>query len=254
MEVKQLSYSYNQEKQSLKSVSTHIDKGFITTIIGPNGCGKSTLLGVMSGNYKPGGGEVILSGEHVSRMKPRDLAKQLAIVHQQSEAPQEMTVEKLVSFGRLPHRSMFSDHRKENEDAIEWALKCTNLLAKRTLRIEELSGGERQRIWIAMALAQQTSLLFLDEPTTFLDIYYQYEILDLIRMLNSEHGITIVMVLHDINQAIRYSDQIIVMKDGEIVRKGAPKEVISAPLVKEIYGVDVLVKHEEMTGMYIVPI
>lgn len=254
MEVKELSFAYNPQKQSLKSVSTHIDNGCITTIIGPNGCGKSTLLGVMSGNYKPGVGEVILNGEQISRMKPRDLAKQLAIVHQQSEAPQEITVEKLVSFGRLPHRSLFSDHRKENEEAVEWALKCTNLLEKRTRRIEELSGGERQRIWIAMALAQQTSLLFLDEPTTFLDIYYQYEILDLIKMLNLEHGITIVMVLHDINQAIRYSDQIIVMKEGEIVRKGTPKEVITAPLVKEIYSVDVLVKQEEKTGMYIVPI
>ena len=144
---------------------------------------------------------------------------------------------------------------EEDEQAIEWALERTDLTEKTTkCRLMTLSGGQKQRVWIAMALAQDTPFLFLDEPTTYLDIYYQYELLELIKNLNRTHGMSIVMVLHDINQAIRYSDTIIAMKDGEIVVKGAPSEVITAQTVKEIYGVDVVVKTDEDTGMYIVPV
>lgn len=253
MEINNVTFSYDSITNRLKSVSSHIEHGKITTIIGPNGCGKSTLLGVMSRNYIPKNGEVILDGKTISQYKPKEFARKLAVVHQQNEAPADITVEKLTSFGRMPHKSFLSSQTEEDAEAIEKALRCTNLHEKRNVPISELSGGERQRVWIAMTLAQSTPMLFLDEPTTYLDIYYQLEILELIKELNEVHGLTIVMVLHDINQAIRYSDHIIVMKDGEITMKGKPNDIVTEEMIKATYGVDVVVKHDEDTGLYMVP-
>ncbi len=196
----------------------------------------------------------MLDGKAISSYKPKELAKKLAVVHQHNDAPADITVEKLVSYGRMPHKGMLSQNKEEDEQAIEWALTCTNLLAKRNRPIDQLSGGERQRVWIAMSLAQRTPILFLDEPTTYLDIYYQIELLELIRDLNVRHGLTIVMVLHDINQAIRYSDQIMVMKEGEIIVRGTPEEVINQETMKAIYGVNVVVRQEQGLGLYIVPV
>ncbi|WP_028563186.1 ABC transporter ATP-binding protein [Paenibacillus pinihumi] len=254
MEIKDVVFSYDQKTEHLKKVSSVIQHGKVTTIIGPNGCGKSTLLGVMSKNYEPKSGEVLLDGKAISSYKPKELAKKLAVVHQHNDAPADITVEKLVSYGRMPHKGMLSQNKEEDEQAIEWALTCTNLLAKRNRPIDQLSGGERQRVWIAMSLAQRTPILFLDEPTTYLDIYYQIELLELIRDLNVRHGLTIVMVLHDINQAIRYSDQIMVMKEGEIIVRGTPEEVINQETMKAIYGVNVVVRQEQGLGLYIVPV
>ncbi|WP_028552565.1 ABC transporter ATP-binding protein [Paenibacillus sp. UNC451MF] len=254
MEIKDVTFSYDKKNNQLKSINGEIQIGKITTIIGPNGCGKSTLLGVMSQNYAPQSGQIVLDGKLLSGYKPKELARKLAVVHQQNEAPADLTVEKLTRFGRLPHQSFFTQPKEEDEQAVEWALSCTNLSGKRNLTLDQLSGGERQRVWIAMALAQKTNILFLDEPTTYLDIYYQIELLELVKMLNSSFGLTIVMVLHDINQAIRYSDQLIVMKNGEIAMKGEPCDVITEGTVKAIYGVDVLVKHEKDTGFYLVPV
>ncbi|MEB1807949.1 MAG: ABC transporter ATP-binding protein [Bacillaceae bacterium] len=253
MEIKDITFSYDNKSDLLKSISSDIKIGKVTTIIGPNGSGKSTLLGVMSRNYTPRKGQVLLDGKAISEYKPKDFAKKLAVVHQQNEAPSDMTVEKLTSFGRMPHKSLFAQANEEDQEAIEWALTCTNLQAKRKNTLDQLSGGERQRVWIAMSLAQKTPILFLDEPTTYLDIYYQYEILELVKKLNATHGLTIVMVLHDINQAIRYSDHLIVMKDGEVVLSGTPCEVVTEKSMKSIYGVDVVIKEEEKTGLYIVP-
>ncbi|EEK48693.1 Ferrichrome transport ATP-binding protein fhuC [Bacillus cereus ATCC 10876] len=207
----------------------------------------------MSRNHAPSSGEVILDGKAISEYKPKEFARKLAVVHQQNEAPADITVEKLISFGRMPYKNIFSPQTDEDREAIERALVCTNLQSKRDKPIYALSGGERQRVWIAMTLAQNTPMLFLDEPTTYLDIYYQLEILELVKELNEVHGLTIVMVLHDINQAIRYSDHIIVMKDGEIITKGNPNDVITEEMVKAIYGVDVIVKQDEDTGLYMVP-
>jgi len=207
----------------------------------------------MSRNHAPNSGEVILDGKAISEYKPKEFARKLAVVHQQNEAPADITVEKLISFGRMPYKNVFSSQTDEDREAIERALTCTNLQSKREKPIHALSGGERQRVWIAMTLAQSTPMLFLDEPTTYLDIYYQLEILELVKELNEVYGLTIVMVLHDINQAIRYSNHIIVMKDGEIVTKGNPNEVITEEMVKAIYGVDVVVKQDEDTGLYMVP-
>ncbi|NOU94524.1 ATP-binding cassette domain-containing protein [Paenibacillus sp. LMG 31456] len=254
MEIKDVTFSYDKKTDHLKSVRSLIEIGKITTIIGPNGCGKSTLLGVMSHNNTPRSGQVILDGKSINTYKPKELAKRLAVVHQHNDAPSDLTVEKLVSFGRMPHKNLFTPNADEDEGAIEQALTATNLLAKRKLTIDQLSGGERQRVWIAMALAQTTPFLFLDEPTTYLDIYYQYELLDLIKSLNAEHGLTIVMVLHDINQAIRYSDSIMVMKSGQIVLSGSPQDVITEATIKAIYGVDVIIKQDQAAGLYMVPI
>lgn len=207
----------------------------------------------MSRNHDPRSGEVMLDGKAISQYKPKEFARKLAVVHQQNEAPADITVEKLTSFGRMPYKNIFSTQTDEDSEAIERALTCTRLQDKRDKPIHALSGGERQRVWIAMTLAQNTPMLFLDEPTTYLDIYYQLEILELVKELNEVHGLTIVMVLHDINQAIRYSHHIIVMKDGEIVMKGTPHDVVTEDMIKSIYGVEVVVKHDEDTGLYMVP-
>jgi len=254
MDIKDITFSYDKKVNTLHGVNSTIDIGRVTTIIGPNGSGKSTLLSVMANNNHPQSGQVLLEGKALADFKPKELAKRLAVVHQQNNAPSDMTVEKLTSYGRIPYKSLFTSETDEDQQAIEWALSCTNLTDKRTVPIDELSGGQMQRVWIAMALAQKTPFLLLDEPTTYLDIYYQYELLELIKGLNRTHEMSIVMVLHDINQAIRYSDIIIAMKDGQIVAKGTPSEVITVQTVKEIYGVDVVVKNDIETGMYIIPI
>lgn len=254
MDIKEITFSYDKKVNTLHGVNSTIDSGKVTTIIGPNGCGKSTLLSVMANNNNPQSGQVLLEGKALADFKPKELAKKLAVVHQQNNAPPDMTVEKLTSYGRIPYKSLFTSATVEDQQAIEWALACTNLTDKRKVPIDELSGGQMQRVWIAMALAQKTPFLLLDEPTTYLDIYYQYELLELIKGLNRTHGMSIVMVLHDINQAIRYSDIIIAMKEGKIVAKGTPSEVITVQTVKEIYGVDVVVKNDKETGMYIIPI
>ncbi|QTD40878.1 ABC transporter ATP-binding protein [Sporosarcina sp. Te-1] len=254
MDIKDVTFSYDKKLNTLHGIDGSIDIGKVTTIIGPNGCGKSTLLGVLSNHYNPQKGEVQLDGKALTDFKLKELAKRIAIVHQQNKAPFDMTVEKLTAYGRIPYKTLFSTSTKEDEEAVEWALASTNLLDKRQTPIHELSGGQMQRVWIAMALTQRTPFLFLDEPTTYLDIYYQYELLELVRELNEQHGITIVMVLHDINQAIRYSDTIVVMKDGKIAAKGEPTDVITADAIKDIYGIHVVVMLDEETGMYIVPI
>lgn len=165
-----------------------------------------------------------------------------------------MTVEKLVYYGRLPHKAAFTQHGDKDEEKVTWALERTGLIEKRHMAIDNLSGGQQQRAWIAMALAQDTPYLFLDEPTANLDIFYQYEILDLVKELCKEEGLTIVMVLHDINQAIQYSHEIIAMKNGRIISHGNPREIVTKHLMREVYGVNVVVKDDPELGMYIVPI
>lgn len=253
MEAKEITFSYDEKTSLLTNVSCEIEKGKVTTIIGPNGSGKSTLLGVLSKSYLPQGGQILLDGKALNQYKPKELAKKLAVVHQQNDAPVDMTVEKLTSFGRLAHRHFLTPQHDEDDEAIDWALACTNLTEKREKTITQLSGGERQRVWIAMALAQKTPILFLDEPTTYLDMYFQFEILELVKSLNERYGLTIVMVLHDVNQAIRYSDRLIVMKAGEIVLEGTPEEMLTAEMFKAVYGVDVLIKEDDEMGLFVVP-
>ncbi|GAB3804480.1 ABC transporter ATP-binding protein [Virgibacillus kimchii] len=254
MEIKEVSFSYQDKVKRLYNVKAEIKKGEITTIIGPNGSGKSTLLSVLTNNNQPQEGQVILDGKTINKYKPKDLAKKLGVVHQQNTAPADMTVEKLVYYGRLPYKNTFSPKDDKDEEMVKWALESTGLYERRNEAIDTLSGGQQQRVWIAMALAQDTPFLFLDEPTSNLDIYYQYEILELVKQLCQEHGLTIVMVLHDINQAIQYSHNLIAMKQGKVIKKGDPKKIVTDQLIKEVYGVNIVVKNDNDVGLYILPL
>lgn len=254
MEIKQVTFAYKDKVTRLHDINMKINKGEMTTIIGPNGSGKSTLLSIMANNNQPGHGEVLLEGKTVSQYKAKELAKILGVVHQQNIAPADMTVEKLVEYGRLPYKGTFTPPSEQDKKMVMWALDSTGLYDKRHMTINTLSGGQQQRAWIAMALAQDAPYLFLDEPTANLDIYYQYEILELVKMLNKKHNLTIVMVLHDINQAIQYSDTIIAMKQGEVIQTGHPGEIMTPELMHEVYGVNVMMKTDTELGMYMVPI
>lgn len=240
-QIHNLSFAYDQET-IIKDLTLTLHKGCITTLIGANGCGKSTLFNLLTKNLKPDVGEICLYEKNVEQIKLRDFAKNVAIVHQYNTAPMDITVEKLVAYGRTPyHRFGRDEDPKKSEEKIKWALEITNTWKHKDKLVSELSGGQKQRVWIAMALAQDTKILFLDEPTTYLDIRYQLQILKLIKTLNREYGLTIVMVLHDINQALYYSDEIIAMKDGKIVAQGIPEKIINTKLVKDIYDVDLKV-------------
>ncbi len=211
-------------------------------------------MSVLTNNNSPKEGKIILDGKILNSYKPKELAKTLSVVYQKNSAPSDMTVEKLVYYGRLPHRNTFSLQSEDDEKLVNWALERTGLYDRRHMTIDSLSGGQQQRVWIAMALAQNTPFLFLDEPTSNLDIYYQYEVLELVKQLSEDHGLTIVMVLHDINQAIQYSDSIIAMKQGSIIAHGRPNEIMTEQLIHDVYGVRVKLKEDELIGKYIIPI
>lgn len=237
-EIRGLNFSYG-ENHVIKDLSLSIKKGRVTTLIGANGCGKSTLFDLMTKNLKPQSGKILLEGTDISQIKLRDFAKRAAIVHQYNTAPGDISVEKLVAYGRAPYRAFGrSSDVKEDEEKIGRAMEITNTEKFRGRAVSELSGGQKQRVWIAMSLAQDTKILFLDEPTTYLDIRYQLQILRLARRLNEEYGITVIMVLHDINQSLYYSDEIIAMKDGRIEAQGEPEKTVTAELVRSVYGVD----------------
>ena len=236
MEVRDLFFSYGKNKV-LKGTSYAIEEGKITTIMGANGCGKSTLFNLMTKNLYPRKGNIFLYGKNIQNLGLKDFAKRVSIVHQYNSSADDITVERLVSFGRTPHRKMMQGRSDEDEKMIRWAMEVTNILKYRDREVSRLSGGQRQRVWIAMALAQNTKILFLDEPTTYLDIRYQIEILKLVKKLNQEYGITIIMVLHDMNQAIHFSDRIIGLKEGEVAVQGAPDEVITEECIRDLYGI-----------------
>ena len=237
-EIKNLYFAYDAN-DVIKGLSVKIPEGKVTTLIGANGCGKSTLFNLMTKNLKPKSGRIFLQNQDISEMKIRDFAKKVAIVHQYNTAPNDITVEKLISYGRTPHQKFgISSDRKKDEEMISHAMEITNMTKHKHKPVSKLSGGQRQRVWIAMALAQDTKILFLDEPTTYLDIRYQLQILKLVRTLNEKYGMTIIMVLHDINQSLYYSDEIIAMKEGMIFAQGKPENIITANLMKNIYGVN----------------
>lgn len=199
-------------------------------------------------------GEVILKGKSLKNTKNKDIAKNIALVHQQNQVPADLTVQELVSFGRVPHKKNFQAYSEEDEKLIQWSMAATGVDKYKNNKVMELSGGERQRVFISMALAQNTDILFLDEPTTYLDIYHQIQVLDIIRKLNKENGITVVMVLHDINQAIQYSDNIIVMKDGKNIAAGNSKNILNTNVIKQVYGVSGVMTEEIEGNFYFIPI
>lgn len=236
--VKDLSFSYGKH-EVIKGLDLTIHEGTVTTLIGANGCGKSTLFNLMTKNLKQNSGTIELGGTNIVDIKLKDFAKKVAIVHQYNTAPADLSVEKLVSYGRTPyHKLGMTNDSKTDEEKVKWAMEITHTLKLKDKPVAELSGGQKQRVWIAMALAQDTKILFLDEPTTYLDIRYQLQILKLIRKLNREYGITIVMVLHDINQSLHYSDEIVAMKDGKMIAHGESEKIITSELVKSVYDVE----------------
>lgn len=216
-----------------------IREGVVTTLIGANGSGKSTLFNLLTKNLKPQAGSIFLRAGDVSALRLKDFAKLVAIVHQRNSAPGDLSVEKLVGYGRYPFQGLGQKRdADEDERMVAWALETTGLSELADAPVASLSGGQAQRAWIAMALAQGSKVLLLDEPTTYLDVRYQLDILRLVRRLNAEFGITVVMVLHDINQALCYSDEVVALADGRIVAQGAPREVVTPDVIKRVYGID----------------
>lgn len=230
---------YFANSQSTTSIS--VQKGKITTILGANGCGKSTLFSLMTKNLTPDKGKILMGKKNIANLRLNEFALCAAIVHQYNTAADDITVERLVSFGRTPHLGVMGIQGEEDEKFVEWAMEVTNITQLRDRELSRLSGGQRQRVWIAMALAQGTEILFLDEPTTYLDIRYQIEILELVKKLNREYGMTIIMVLHEINQAIYFSDQIIGLCDGKVLVQGEPDEVITEESIRALYGIELKV-------------
>lgn len=220
----------------IDGLDLHIQPGRITTIVGANACGKSTLLRSLSRLLSPRAGQVLLDGKSIHRMPSRLLAQRLGLLPQSPVAPEGITVADLVSRGRHPHHGMLSRWTREDDAAVGAALDATRTLDLAERPVDELSGGQRQRVWIAMALAQQTDILLLDEPTTFLDISHQVEVLDLLTDLNLSRGTTIVMVLHDLNLAARYADHLIAMTAGRLHAMGRPEEVLTEDNVRQVFG------------------
>lgn len=241
-QIRGLSFAYGKHTV-LKGLDLDLHAGRITTLIGANCCGKSTLFHLMTKNLRPDAGRILLRDQDISACRLRDFARQVAIVHQYNTAPADLSVEKLVAYGRTPYQTMgLSPDPEADAEKIRWALEITHTDKYRDKPVAELSGGQKQRVWIAMALAQGTQVLFLDEPTTYLDIRYQLQILHLIRQLNREYGMTIVMVLHDINQSLHYSDEIVAMSDGQVCAHGLPEEIVTPQLIRRVYDVDLAIR------------
>jgi iron complex transport system ATP-binding protein len=223
--------------------------------VAPNGCGKSTLLRALGRLLKPSGGQVLLDGKRIDRIPTREVAKVLGLLPQAPTAPEGLTVGDLVARGRHPHQAWYRQWSADDEDAVAQALEWTGISDLAERPVDELSGGQRQRAWISMALAQGTDLLLLDEPTTFLDLVGQVDVLELVRRLHSEAGRTVVMVLHDLNLAARYADRLVAMREGRIVAAGEPAEVITEPLLAEVFGLAARVIPDPVAGTpLVVPI
>ncbi|MEU9509754.1 ABC transporter ATP-binding protein [Micromonospora sp. NPDC048170] len=223
------------------------DRSF-TVIIGPNACGKSTLLRALSRLLKPAAGAVLLDGEDIHRLPARGVARTLGLLPQSSVAPDGIGVAELVARGRYPHQGLLRQWSREDERVVTESMAATGVADLADRPVDELSGGQRQRVWIAMALAQQTPLLLLDEPTTYLDIAHQIEILDLCARLHEEQGRTLVAVLHDLNHAARYASHLIAMREGRVVAAGPPREVVTAELVEKVFGLPCRVIDDPETG------
>src|SRR3954451_19611944 len=242
-----LAVGYDQ-REIIHDLSVRIPTGKITVIVGANACGKSTLLKTLARLLKPSRGSVLLDGKSIQQIPTREVATKLGLLPQAPTAPEGITVADLVGRGRHPHQGWFGQWAAADDDAVAQALVATDTLPRAAVPIGDRSGGQRQRVWIAMALAQQTDLLLLDEPTTFLDLAHQVEVLDLLADLNEARGTTIVMVLHDLNLAARYADHLVAMRDGRIVAAGPPREVITEDCVRDVFGVESRVIEDPVTA------
>jgi iron complex transport system ATP-binding protein len=233
----------------IDGLTVEVPTGTITALVGPNGCGKSTLLRGLARLLKPRGGSVLLDGKAIHSIPTHDLAKQLGILPQGPVAPEGLTVRELVAQGRYPHQAWFQQWSTDDEQAVVNALALTGTDALADRPVDALSGGQRQRAWIAMTLAQETSIILLDEPTTFLDLSHQIEVLHLLEQLNRAEGRTIVMVVHDLNHATRHAQHIIALRQGAVVAAGAPQQIVTPTLLREVFGVEADVVPDPRTGV-----
>ncbi|GAB3055350.1 ABC transporter ATP-binding protein [Virgibacillus ainsalahensis] len=232
----------------INNLSMEIPDKKITTIIGANGCGKSTLLKALTRIIPYQSGSVLLDGENISKENTKLLAKKMAILPQSQESASGLTVGELVSYGRFPYQKGFGRMTKKDVEVIDWALDVTGTKEFKYRPVDLLSGGQRQRAWIAMALAQETEIIFLDEPTTYLDMAHQLEVLELLKDLNENQGRTIIMVLHDLNQAARFADHIIALKNGNIVQSGGPESVLTHDVLEKVFDIDAVIGKDPRTN------
>ena len=240
LETKSVTLAYEQNVIA-KNLSVEIPNGKFTVIVGPNGCGKSTLLRSLSRLLLPQSGEILLNGENIHSQSTREVAKKLGLLPQSAIAPNGIKVIDLVSRGRFPHQKWFQTWSEADQKAVELAMQATGVMDFAQHNVDQLSGGQRQRVWVAMALAQETSLLLLDEPTTYLDIAHQIELMDLFQDLNRVQGHTLVAVLHDLNHACRYADHLIMIKAGKVIATGSPNEIVTEDLIKQAFGLSCLI-------------
>lgn len=239
----------------IDNISFGVEDNSITTIIGPNGCGKSTLLKALSKNKKIDSGSIFFNSTDIEKTSPKKLSKKIAILPQNPMVPNDFTTRDLVEYGRFPHLGWASRLKKNDFEIIDWAIRETHIEHLQHRKIITMSGGERQRAWIAMALAQQPELLLLDEPTTYLDICYQFELLELIKNLNKSMNLTIIMVLHDLNQAARYSDKIVILDEGKIYNEGPPEKTITKKALEEVFNLKVkIIKDYENDCPFFLPL
>ena len=253
IKLENISFSYDKKKEFIQDLSLEFKSGEITTILGPNGSGKSTLLHMMSTYLKPKSGKIYLGDKDLGKLKQKEIAKYISCVYQENEAPDDITVRDLVSFGRNIYSNVKKEDKEENKRMIDFALKATGIEEIQDKKVVNLSGGQKQRAFIAMSLAQNTEVLLLDEPTTYLDIYHQIEILEVVKSLNEKYNITIVMVLHDLNQAINYSHNIVIMKNGNLIKQGKATEVLNEQTIKDVYNVSGYIHKEDNEEIYFIP-
>ena len=238
----------------IKDLDIEIKRGEILTILGTNGCGKSTLLKGISRVIPYKNGTISLENEIIHNINSKEFAKRLAFVSQNNEIPEDITVEEFVRYGRTPHKKWYELLNEDDEKIVSWAMEICKIEKFSKRKVMSLSGGERQKVWIAMVLAQKTSVLLLDEPTTYLDICHQFEIMELIKELNKKLGITIVMVLHDINLSARYADYIFALRKGKLVSQGSPEDIITSELINDVFGLDCeVIKDPVSYSPFIIP-
>lgn len=246
--VANLRVGYTPDRPVISDLSLNIPGGQVTTIIGPNGCGKSTLLRAIGRLIPSQGGEVHLGDTDIGSMKRKDIAKTIGLLPQSPISPPGLIVSDLVSRGRHPHQSWIRQWSSSDEEEVNAALEMTDVAELADRSVDSLSGGQRQRVWISMVLAQHTDVLFLDEPTTYLDLAHSIEVLDLVNRLRRDLDRTVVMVLHDLNLAIRYSDNLVVMRDGDLIATGKPEEIITSELLKDVFELDATVIEDPVVG------
>lgn len=252
IEVTNLKLGY-QETYVFNDISFHIPQNKITILIGANGSGKSTLLKAIARLLPPKQGVILLDHQNINQIPSKQVAKKMAMLPQSASAPDDLTIYDLVKQGRYPHHSLFSSWSKIDEDKVQYALEQMGLNEIKHKKLNSLSGGQRQRAWIALALCQDTEYILLDEPTNHLDMKYQIEILELLRKLNQEFKKTIVMVLHDINYAIRYGDHLISLVNGQIYNQGSKEDIINEKMIFDVYQTHCKITHLENIGMICIP-